>query len=215
MEQTFLYFINRDWTHPVLDIVMATVSSWDFWWPIFVVGCGIILFRGGFNGRAMLVCFGLSILFTDALAVRNLKNIVGRPRPHMVVEGVRQVDLAKAKPRILALAKPLAISEAEGAILPVRGGSFPSGHAANNFAIATVVFIFYRKWGWLMFLPAALVAYSRVYVGAHWPVDVFLSAMLGAGISFIVCLTADFVWRKWAGRFVPPIAATHPHLIPV
>ena len=39
-------------------------------------------------------------------------------------------------------------------IRPPRGNSFPSAHAANNFAVAAVCAAFFRRWGWLLFLPA-------------------------------------------------------------
>jgi len=52
----------------------------------------------------------------------------------------------------------------------VRGGSFPSGHAANNFAIATVLALFYR-FGWLYFFAAVFVSYSQVCVGSHYSFD--------------------------------------------
>lgn len=213
MEQSFLFAINRDWTHPVLDRLMAVVSSWDFWWPILLVAGLVIFIRGGFRGRAMLVCCGVAIFFTDAVVVRSLKKIIGKPRPHMVLEGIRQVDLAKAKPRILAIAEPLRISVSEGAILPVSGGSFPSGHSANNFAIATVVFLFFRRWGWLMFAPALLVAYSRVYVGAHWPGDVILSAFLGAGLACLSTALVAFVYQVGSAKWFPRLHNKHPTLL--
>ena len=213
MDQEAFFLINHSLAHPALDTVMAVASSWDFWWPFLVVGGLAILAFGGFRARMMLLAAGLSIGLTDAVVVDSLKHIVGRLRPHEELVGARTLDLAKAKPRILALAKPLKEEYSHPGTRPPRGNSFPSGHAANNFALATVVSIFYRRRGWLAFLPAALVAYSRIYVGSHWPLDVLVSCFLGAGIALSVIAGLGAAWRKFGARWFPTWHAGHPSLL--
>ena len=74
--------------------------------------------------------------------------------------GVRQVDLARhAQPRVLALAQPVEVHVSTDYRLtdPGAGRSFPSSHVVNNFCAATVLTLFYRRWGWLYVFPAALV----------------------------------------------------------
>ena len=213
MDQQALYLINHAWAHPSLDMVMAVASSWDFWWPLLLVGCLVVFVFGGFRARMMLLAAGLSVGFTDAVVVNSLKHIVGRPRPHEELVGVRTLDLAKAKPRFLALAKPLKEEYSHPGIRAPRGNSFPSGHSANNFSAATVVAIFYRRRGWLAFLPAAVVAYSRIYVGSHWPLDVLVSCFLGAGIALFVVSGLGAAWRRWGGRWFPSWHAGHPSLL--
>ena len=156
--------------------------------------------------RMMLLTAGLAIAVTDAMVVRTLKDFVGRPRPHEMLEGVRTLDLAPATPRFLALAKPLKEEYSGARIRPPRGKSFPSAHAANNFAVATVCAVFFRRWGWLLFLPAVLVAYSRVYVGSHWPLDVLVSCLLGLGIGLLVVVGVEALWRRWGGVVASAIA---------
>ena len=213
MDQEAFYLINHYWEHPALDRVMAVASSWDFWWPFMLAAGLAILAFGGFRARMMLLAVGLSIGLTDAVVVDSLKHLVGRLRPHEVLVGARTLDLAKAKPRFLALGKPLKVEYSHPGIPPARGNSFPSGHAANNFAMATVVAIFYGRRGWLAFLPAAIVAYSRIYVGSHWPADVLVSCFLGAGIAFIVVAGLVAAWRKWGGHRFPSWHAEHPSLL--
>jgi len=212
MDQDAFYLINHTWAHPSLDLAMAVASSWDFWWPFLVVGGLGILAFGGFRARMMLLAIGLSIGITDAVVVDTLKHLVGRPRPHEVLVGARTLDLAKAKPRFLALGKPLKERYSQSGIPPARGNSFPSGHASNNFAMATVVAVFYRRWGWLAFLPASIVSYSRIYVGSHWPADVLVSCVLGAAIALCVVAGLAAVWRRWGGRWFPSWHAKHPSL---
>ena len=66
------------------------------------------------------------------------------------------------------------------------GSSFPSNHAANAFAAATILSAAIPGSGLLVYFIAFLVAYSRVYVGVHFPLDVFAGALLGLVIAFSV-----------------------------
>lgn len=191
---------------------MAVASSWDFWWPLFVIGGLTAVILGGFRARVTLLCIGLCIGVVDGIVVKSLKDLVGRPRPYMVVNDIRVVDLAKASPRILAAVQPPVIEYSRAMIGPVRGGSFPSGHAANNFTLATVVIYFYRRWGWLMLVPALLVSYSRIYVGSHWPIDTVVAALIGVGLSLLVLAGLETLWRKFAPKWLPKLAAAHPCL---
>jgi len=201
MDQAAFHFINTRLTNPVLDIPMAALSSWAVWWPLAILaGLGILL-RGGFHARAMLLAAVLAVGINDGLVCRTLKEMVGRPRPNDTVSGVRTVDLARATPRLLAVALPLRIKTSEIKGPPNRGKSFPSSHAANCFALATVISVFYRRRGWVAFFPAALVAFSRMYVGVHWPVDVLAGCLIG-----ILCgLGSVFVLKKLWQRFAPTI----------
>ena len=69
---------------------------------------------------------------------------------------------------------------------PFKGSSFPSGHAAGVFAVATVVASRYRhhKWvPWITYGFATAISLSRVTTRAHFPSDVFLGAALGYTIT--------------------------------
>lgn len=213
MDQRLFFLINAHWSHPALDLPMATLSSWAFWGP-FVALAGLLLAGfGGFRGRAAVVCAALALGLTDGVVVDAIKNGVGRPRPNQVLEGVRMVDLQKATPRLLALFKPVKVEYSHPSIQPVRGISFPSGHASNNFAVAVVLAVFYRRWGWLYFIPATLIAYSRIYVGSHYPTDTIVAMVIGAGIACLVLAACEALWRRFAPRAAPRLAAAHPSLL--
>lgn len=64
--------------------------------------------------------------------------------------------------------------------------SFPSSHATVAFALAFTVLWFNRPWGIVMLVLAALVAWGRVFVGVHYPMDVAAGAILGGAVSYIM-----------------------------
>ncbi len=61
--------------------------------------------------------------------------------------------------------------------------SFPSGHAVAAFAAVTALCVLYGRRLWFLYIPATLVALSRVYVGAHFPSDVAAGAVVGIVVS--------------------------------
>lgn len=65
-------------------------------------------------------------------------------------------------------------------------GSFPSGHAAFYFAIATVVYFYNKKLGILFFIASFLMGVSRVFVGVHWPLDIVAGAVVGIFSGWII-----------------------------
>ncbi len=198
MDQTLFFLVNRQWTGPMLDRIMAAVSSLDLWLP-FLVALGLLTaWRGRARARWCLVALGLTLAVGDGLISGPLKHSVHRLRPFQAMAGVRQVDLARAtRPRFVALFQPLQTSVTAAPLVigpanPFPGRSFPSSHVVNNFCAAVVLACFYRWRGALWFLPASLVGYSRVYVGSHWPSDVAVSAVLGVGVA--LCVLAALQW---------------------
>lgn len=115
------------------------------------------------------------ILFMTLLAVAvadwsatGLKALIDRPRP----------PLRYAQPK---------------ALVPVpHDASFPSGHAATSFAAATILSFAAPRLAPFLFLLAAAIAFSRVYVGVHYPLD----AIGGAALGTLVALSIRYLVRR-------------------
>jgi undecaprenyl-diphosphatase len=94
------------------------------------------------------------VLLADAAsdgAAELLKSAVGETRPH--------------------LPHPL--------VAVPHSKSFPSGHAATSFACATVLAVLLPRAAPLLYVLAFAIAYSRLYVGVHWPLDVVAGGLIG------------------------------------
>lgn len=213
MDLEVFQYINAHIANPHLDMLMAALSSWAVWWPLAVLAGVACLAFGGFRGWAMVLAAGLAVGICDGLVCRNLKQFADRPRPHETMSGIRTIDLAKSTPRVLAVFLPLREKISSVERPAVRGRSFPSSHAANCFALATVVFVFHRRWGWLAFVPAALVAFSRLYVGVHWPTDVLAGAAIGILCGALVPYVLRFGWGWIGPRVVPAFHKAHPDFL--
>ena len=75
------------------------------------------------------------------------------------------------------------------------GWSFPSGHAALCFSMASAVFLYNKKWGIGFFISALVVTVSRVTAGVHYPTDILGGLIIGMVVAFAV-----FHIAEWTGR---------------
>lgn len=78
-----------------------------------------------------------------------------------------------------------------------HSSSFPSGHAATSFACATVLSVLVPRAAPAFLVLAAAIAYSRLYVGVHWPLDVLAGAALGVATSLLLLAATR---RRSGGR---------------
>jgi undecaprenyl-diphosphatase len=68
--------------------------------------------------------------------------------------------------------------------------SFPSGHSMSAFAVATAIALLAPRMRWPVLGLAALIAFSRVYLGVHFWLDVLAGAVLGSAIGALIALAA-------------------------
>mgnify|MGYP001590667369 FL=1 len=65
----------------------------------------------------------------------------------------------------------------------IKNWSFPSGHSAFFFAMATAIYFCNKKWGIGFFIAAILMNISRIIAGAHYPSDIIGGAIIGTAVA--------------------------------
>ena len=211
MDQTLFHLINEQWTSPALDLFMAALSNSEIWKPLLIAIALGALFFGGFKARAFVVCLVFSLLIAEGIT-SILKSAIDRHRPKQV-QGVRMVELQQAHPKFMTLFKKPTIQFSDQSDRNRSGPSFPSGHVTNNTIAAVYLTLFYRRRGWLYWIMAVAVGYSRIYLGAHWPTDVIATLFLASGEALLLLGLFELIWRTAAQKWIPNIYAGHPSLI--
>ncbi len=168
-----LLWIKDTFAHPVLDTIMIFVSRMGdkgFCW----IALGLLFLLLGCKEKiwyqqGVLV---LSALLADVLLCNVLlKPLVNRTRPYEVLG----YDLI---------------------VPPMQDASFPSGHTAASFAAAAALYAIHPNWGRAAYVFAALMGFSRLYLGVHFPTDVLAGAVVGilaAKIAMHLLKKTDFM----------------------
>ncbi|OUX31259.1 MAG: hypothetical protein CBE24_05485 [bacterium TMED264] len=169
LDMSLTKWIHKYFANALFDILMPFITNKNNWIIPIVVLIFILGFFSGSRGKLALTILIISLSFTDAICSQILKPFFERLRPsHLSLEGIN--------------------------LLMPKGGkwSMPSNHAANMFALATVLSYFYRVYKPLLLSLAIIISFSRVYVGVHFPGDVIVGGCIGVFISSTLLI----LWGK-------------------
>lgn len=169
-------FINSSLSNPVFDAVLPLLRNAWLWIPLYIL---VIIGLYKFNSKKLFVVSLLSLVLSVTLADR-------------FSAGVFKPYFERERPCYDEKLKEQIVLRKDGC-----GGrfGFVSSHAANHFALAVLFIHFFRKkykWvSWASFLWAFAISFSQVYVGVHFPGDVFFGAILG-----VFCAQITLVLNK-------------------
>ena len=138
-------------------------------------------------GVASLIAFNVGVISNEFI----IKEVIQRTRPIYTNEGSSILAFAS---NWLLPAKTLPIGIF--CVPATTTFSFMSGHTTMAFAVAATTVIFNRKIGIPALVVAALVGFSRIYFGVHFPTDVIGGMLLGLAIGFSIGLFVKIVYQK-------------------
>jgi len=192
-------FINLTLVNPVLDMGMPLASHNALFGPLVLLAAVLLVWRGRARGVLCVLMLALILPLGEGMVCNILKHAIARPRPYAALPDVHRPGSNASSDNMAPAPSPQVVQTTPPSYPPGSLTSMPSSHAANWFAATMILFIYYRRSVWFM-LPAALVvSFSRIYNGVHYPGDVLVGAVLGAGYAAAGVWSLNAFWQ-WAGR---------------
>lgn len=166
LDKELFYMINGSLGNPLFDLVMPWFRNMYFWFPLYALLIGVIIYRYKKQSVYALLMVALTVVASDQLSGNLIKKTVKRIRP----------------------CNNSMMQEYVVTRVPCGSGySFTSAHASNHFALAVlIIFLLGSTWKWLRWaapLWAGSISFAQVYVGVHFPADITAGALLGSLIA--------------------------------
>jgi len=176
----YIFLLINGANSDVADFLMYWMSSTFIWIPFYAILLFFLFKRFGLKKLLIIIPFIVLMTVTTDQSSVFLKNTFERYRPCHNLELTKQVHL----------------------VYDYCGGQFgfPSSHASNTFGLAIIMGLLFfgngKKAMLFMLLWASLVSYSRIYLGAHYPSDVFVGALLGSVVGTIFYLSCNYSLKQ-------------------
>lgn len=174
IDKALFHFFNETISNAFFDVVMPIITNQNYWILPILILIFMLIVKGGKRGQIAAGILIISVAATDVIAAQIIKPWVGRIRPsHAMTDSIN--------------------------LLVGKGGkySFVSNHAANVFSAAVVLTYFYSKWKNVLYTLSTLIAFSRIYVGVHYPGDVIMGGLFGYVMAWgIISLWIIFRMRE-------------------
>ncbi len=166
LDQKLFVYLNSLGSE-TFDEFWLLITKQIYWTPLFLFLLYLIFKKLGTKQTLYLVLFiAILLVFTDQIT--NLfKNGFQRLRPCNNPEINSFIRIVQSR----------------------KSFSFFSGHAANTMAVATFLYLIFKKdfkYFWLLFLWPLIFAYSRIYLGLHYPLDIISGYFFGALLGFLM-----------------------------
>ena len=171
LEEQILLFFNGNHS-AFMDEAMTLITGKWIWIPFYLLLIDLLFRKLGPKYAALtLVAVVLAIVMTDQICASVIRPYIGRLRPCNPENPMFGV-----------------ITLVNG--IQPGGYSWPSCHAANTFALATLLSCVMRsrKFTAMIFAWAIIVSLSRLYVGVHYPTDLLCGAAFGSVFGYIALL---------------------------
>jgi undecaprenyl-diphosphatase len=171
-EALFLFLNGKH--NDVFDLLMHWITLQETWYPFYLILIIWMIWKYKQKALIPIIFIVLAITISDQFTSSFMKPFFERLRPCH-------------EP---AIAHEVHVVDGCGGLY-----GFASSHASNSFALATLLFLFFRQrynYTSLFFIWAAVVAYSRVYVGVHYPGDILVGGLLG----YLIGVTLYYFYLK-------------------
>lgn len=183
-DRHLFHLINHDLANPFFDSVMPWLRGPKNWIPLYIIAIVFLIWKFKKTGAVIIVFLALAAGTADFTSDHLIKLAVARARPCQ---------------------DPIVSKTDDLRVACGTGYSFPSIHAADHFAVAAfAILLFYRRWRWIWFwgiLWAGLICFAQVYVGVHYPIDVFCGALYGWFIGWLLSRLFRWVNVKYQLNF--------------
>lgn len=175
-QDLFLYLNSKH--NPALDPFMHLISTYTFWAIVCLCIMGYMIYKDRTWGyrAAIFMLFGIGL---NSLINTIVKMLVMRPRPYQ-------------EPHLQDFIHQLGGSD--------NHYSFFSAHASNSICLALFSTLYFKNkyYGIAIFAWAIAIAYSRIYIGKHYPLDIVCGIFFGLLTGWV----ADWIYKKYQNKII-------------